>query len=1245
MINRQVNLKMVFLSLALFFTLTGSMGLSEAHILIIGNSTGDFPLSYQETSQLAADLRANGYSVLDYYGENATTENILKGMYGADAVIYDGHGAYKLGNYDGAGGTANPPFALIGADGYIWGVENDTDGNWYMQEGNGSLFTAPFRLGIPVFLLHTCFSTGWVGENQVANPIETIYNFAQMFDGTDANYYATAWNGAEIIYDFLNGASNFQDANNQNTEKIVTSTLYNGVEVWRNDNGYAAFVGDWNGVFPSVSETSAYDEAAADAWYNSDRQLITQLFVDANIGNDSWDGTSPVFLGGTTGPMKTITTTINTLNPWGTIYVASGIYNENLVINKEINLIGSGVNTIINPLNAQNPLINITSEGSGSVIIGFILNGTSSSSAVAISGASSCTIANNNITGNQVGVLVAGNNNVVYSNQISDSKDGVYLGNETEDNIVFGNQINNSTSSGVYCEGGNNHYINNNTVTQSSSGITVNNSKNVNVGSNQVTSNTKTGVTIKNSNNTTITDNNISSNQNGVEIGENSNYNTVSDNTISENQNNGINIDNSQNNQISHNTVQNNVQNGINLNNSSENNINNGNNINGSDVGINIENNSNSNIINGNTIQAATTSLNIAGSTGNIISDNEVTFSINEIITAANMVKASIETSKTLPSSILIGFVPVNMAQFLHLAVQATIQLNNNENTLILMKNDKVPGASEESLTSGGFSLANYVDFAGRINDYMNDNLQAPPYGYISLGQIGYQSQVYLFSRILSIYNDTGALPTAVTVKPWTTSNIPINEPTAYTIDQILETANNLKTYIEINKKLPTTVTIGTQNINLAQFLYLATKATAALKDGQPTTTSIMVGSYSLPSTSYENLKTGALTTGTYVDFANRISQYIAESSQAPAYGLIGLGQISYQSQVYLYSRVLVGYGVSGQLPDTMTVKAWSSGNIPIYEPSSYSFTVSQIVDAAQRVKAYVEANKALPSTVTMGSSSINMGQFLFLAITATNDLDSGKPDTTVVTVSSSYGLPGSSYESMKTGALTTGTYVDFANRIAQYMAENYKAPPYGLIGLGQISYQSQVYLYSRVLAGYGVSGQLPDTMTVKAWSSGNMPIYEPSSYSFTVDQVLTAAQTVKNYIETNKKLPSTVTMGSSNINMAQFLFLAVTATNDINNGKPNNTTVTVNSGYTLPASSSENLKTGIITTTTYVDFANRIGQYMAENYQAPPYGYIGLGQIGYQSQIYLYSCVLNEYNNYGSLPANVMVEPLGTSY
>lgn len=112
-------------------------------------------------------------------------------------------------------------FALVGSNNFVWGV------NTKIRKGfNGKLVTAPFESKIQVILAHTCFSTGYVSNKQVLNPFETIYNFSQMFTGAGANYYATGYYGtykgkkvADIVDEFLNGATNFKAANNKNTGK------------------------------------------------------------------------------------------------------------------------------------------------------------------------------------------------------------------------------------------------------------------------------------------------------------------------------------------------------------------------------------------------------------------------------------------------------------------------------------------------------------------------------------------------------------------------------------------------------------------------------------------------------------------------------------------------------------------------------------------------------------------------------------------------------------------------------------------------------------------------------------------------------------------------------------------------------------------------------------------------------------------------------------------------------------------
>ncbi|MGZ7119401.1 MAG: right-handed parallel beta-helix repeat-containing protein, partial [Methanobacterium sp.] len=813
MVIKKKNITTILILISIFFGLTGIINTSEAHILVIGDSLSDTPSFYDEAKQIAFDLKQRGYQVLELYRSNATSENILKGMYDADAVIYVGHGAYQAGNYNNNGGSASPPFALVGSDNYIWGIGDKMNEGW-----NGNLFYAPFKPTIPVILFHVCFSTGWVETKQVDNPIETIYNFARMFTGVKANYYATAWNGAEIVNDFLDGAVNFQDANNQNYEKITKSTIYKGVQVWKNDNGYSAFVGDWNGTFPMVSQTTAYNEAAADAWYHSVNRLrdelicnffvndslhyinqpvsftegsydfggqilsyfwdfgdaknltdntvvnpthiytlpgnymvkhvvtdslnrtfqfnqtitvLTLLYVNSNSGNDSWDGSSPTWIGGTIGPMKTISSAINALTTYGTINVAPGTYTENLNINTKLNLMGNdSKNTILKANNAQNAVVTINNSGSGSIIEGFNITG--GASGVNLSRADNCTIQDNAINGNSIGVVVQGDNNSISFNNISNNVQGVYIGNNAQ-NDVIGNNITFSGSDGVYCDAGSDNFIEYNTISNGTRGITAKNSKNLDIEENKIANNTQDGINFDNTTNS-----------------------TVKNNEITGKSQNGIKLQNSRNNNINYNSIQNNAQNnsgsGISLNNSSGNIIN-SNLITGNYDGVILQNNSNQNTITNNTLSAQNILINTSGSSGNTINNNQIFFTINQITTAAKFVNFYIETNYQLPASVNINEYSLNMAQFLELLMTAALQLNSGNSNLIQLKAFNNPSNPIDDIWAGNIVKTEYLRIANDLKIYMDSTGKTPDYQYqTSLGtHLGFQNLVYMYSLILYV--------------------------------------------------------------------------------------------------------------------------------------------------------------------------------------------------------------------------------------------------------------------------------------------------------------------------------------------------------------------------------------------------------------------------------------------------------------------------------------------------------------
>src|SRR5690606_6906422 len=153
---------------------------------------------------------------------------------------------------------------------------------------------------------------------------------------------------------------------------------------------------------------------------------------------------------------------------------------------------------------------------------------------------------------------------------------------------------------------------------------------------------------------------------------------------------------------------------------------------------------------------------------------------------------------------------------------------------------------------------------------------------------------------------------------------------------------------------------------------------------------------------------------------------------------------------------------------------------------------------------------------------------------------------------------------------------------------------------------------------------------------------------TFTIDQTVDAACWVKEYIETNQKLPTTVTITGTNLQgktitttltMPTFLKLLTTITQKIY--KNDNTRTTITDNYKTAKSSQDNQKTGTISLSAYISIAGKVQRYMDRNHIAPNYSsYSTLGtRFGYENLIYTYAKILTTYNSTGTLPGYVAVD------
>jgi parallel beta-helix repeat protein len=373
---------------------------------------------------------------------------------------------------------------------------------------------------------------------------------------------------------------------------------------------------------------------------------------------------------------------INNASVGDTIIVYSGVYYENVVVNKSVTLKGIGHPVV----DANGSGSTITLNADGITLVGF--NATNSGSPWRIEAGIKVTSNNNSITGNNVSnnwygirLSYSRNNNSITGNNVSNNLDGIRLSYSSNNNSITGNNVSNNLD-GIILQNSHNNTITGNTLvndglivsysyqntvednTLVNDGLTVSysyqntvedntvngnpliyledasdyivedagqvilvNCTNITV-KNQDLSNTSTGIKLWETKDSIISNNTASNNWVGITLSYSSNNNTITGNNVSNNNEAGIVLCYSCNNNTitGNNASNNNWGAGITLRNSHNNSIT-GNNVSNNNnwAGITLRN-SHNNSITGNNVSNNTydgISL-ISSSSNNSITGNNV---------------------------------------------------------------------------------------------------------------------------------------------------------------------------------------------------------------------------------------------------------------------------------------------------------------------------------------------------------------------------------------------------------------------------------------------------------------------------------------------------------------------------------------------------------------------------------------------------------------------------------------------
>jgi parallel beta-helix repeat protein len=269
---------------------------------------------------------------------------------------------------------------------------------------------------------------------------------------------------------------------------------------------------------------------------------------------------STLYVGGSgAGNYSSIQSAIDAAGSDDTIFVYSGTYYENVIVDKSINLIGEDRDTTIIDGGGNGNVVIVTADGVN--ITGF-------------------TIQNSGSESTDVGMEIQSNYNTITGNYISNNNHGLYLSSFSHNNLIAYNNVSFNNAYGI-CQ----FHSNNNTITandvfsNSYQGIFIqfaDSGDNV-ISDNNITHNDLTGITINlYADNNLVVGNNIIFNGGGMWVWGTKN-NLIKGNNISSNYGDGVSLSGSSDNILSNNTLKFNTAEGIDLYSSSENTFNNNN--------------------------------------------------------------------------------------------------------------------------------------------------------------------------------------------------------------------------------------------------------------------------------------------------------------------------------------------------------------------------------------------------------------------------------------------------------------------------------------------------------------------------------------------------------------------------------------------------------------------------------------------------------------------------------------------
>ena len=402
--------------------------------------------------------------------------------------------------------------------------------------------------------------------------------------------------------------------------------------------------------------------------------------------------------------------------------------------------------------------------------------------------------------------------------------------------------------------------------------------------------------------------------------------------------------------------------------------------------------------------------------------------------------------------------------------------------------------------------------------------------------------------------------------------------------EEIYAASRTIRQYVEKNHKLPSTVTIRSHKLNMTQ--YLAVASELICNPDQKVAPLIKDTYQNAPSPS-ENTSGGILNSTEYTNIFNKIHNFIYENNRAPNYDESSLGKVSINSYVYLASCILDSKSVITNNPYFVTIIPWKH----VTNSSTKFFSQYDVLDAASKVSDNVERNHKLQNSISINGTQVKMAPFLKML------------STTIINIEGDYfcSVPYRNYDNATNPNETIGfnlldetNYLTYAVDVNHFMNIMNRAPNWVTTDFGNIRFENSIYLFSKVLSYYYENDFMPDGIVVHPWNK----ISKNTTKFYSVDDMISAASYVKNYILQHGQVPETVSIGGKSVDINAFLDLSSQAILSIDYDLSTN--LIAESFSNVNSANSEPINDVYLSRSTYLSFFNELSEYMLKNHKSP---------------------------------------------